>query len=610
MRKNMRKSQKRNLMGQAKKFVRVSPFLYLSVFFIAGILGVGEKAKAEIYFYYDAEDGIVGEELPREDNGPHFCGDLCSAQTYDRGTHQSAINTPNGIKYISYHFNPPTSGSNSTMRDDIKDKSLFPVTYANGDIFYSAYYARFDRVDGVDIWHDQMYEQSADKGFEIIGDGIRWINSRGQWTSGYTPNDDHHYTMWLGNPSYHINEGLEPYPPTESPYSISNPMQFEYERWYSVVFALKIACDTTGYVKLYINGDMYTQYNDIQTSTACSGEIENIEFNGTIAQPRYDAPEHYRNFDALILTDNWQDIIDGGYLQDPEANDTTSPSLSNSQPTGILSAGTTSTPIFLNTDETATCKYSETAGTAYDDIPNTFTTTNSTSHTQTITGLSDGNTYTYYIRCQDTETPPNQNTDDFNISFSVANAASDTSPPIRSNGFPQGEIEAGTTAQDISLTTDEDATCRYSSIQGASYAAMTNFSATTGTNHTTEVTGLENGVTYNYYVKCKDASENTNPDDFVITFSVADAQVVNNSTSSSGGGNCFIATAAYGTPMAEQVKILSRFRDKHLLTNYCGKIFVKLYYKYSQRIADYIRQRVCARSVVRVMLRPLVKITK
>jgi len=97
----------------------------------------------------------------------------------------------------------------------------------------------------------------------------------------------------------------------------------------------------------------------------------------------------------------------------------------------------------------------------------------------------------------------------------------------------------------------------------------------------------------------------------VITFSIASTQVTNNNnTSSSGGGNCFIATAAYGTPLAEEVKILNRFRDKHLLTNVYGQTFVKLYYKYSPKMAEYIRQKESLKAIVRIMLKTLVNITK
>jgi hypothetical protein len=58
-----------------------------------------------------------------------------------------------------------------------------------------------------------------------------------------------------------------------------------------------------------------------------------------------------------------------------------------------------------------------------------------------------------------------------------------------------------------------------------------------------------------------------------------------------GGGVCFIATASYGTPMAEEVKALSRFRDEYLLTNPVGSALVRFYYRHSSRIADFIRDK-------------------
>ncbi|MFH1061257.1 MAG: CFI-box-CTERM domain-containing protein [Candidatus Omnitrophota bacterium] len=74
-----------------------------------------------------------------------------------------------------------------------------------------------------------------------------------------------------------------------------------------------------------------------------------------------------------------------------------------------------------------------------------------------------------------------------------------------------------------------------------------------------------------------------------------------------GGGGCFIATAAFGTTMASEVKVLCRFRDEYLLTNYWGTQFVKFYYRNSPPIADFIRQNETLKQMIRISLKPLIK---
>lgn len=428
------------------------------------------------------------------------------------------------------------------------------------------------------------------------------------------------------------------------------------------------------------------------------------------------------------------------------------PIRSNGQPSGVLAANTTQTTLSLNTDINATCRYSTSAGVAYGSMPNTFTTTGGTSHSRTVNGLSNGNTYNYYVRCSDST--GHQNADDFTITFTVAQPAlsgpvaafgfedggSDAdddsghghdgdieganwtsqgkygdalsfdgtndwvtidgspllnlttgmtleawvfpttttgvrdilikegaggdiynlyarnwqglpevnaaigganqtangsaipanvwthvagtydgsvlrlfingtqvdttpiagtiatsggplriggnslwgeffqgridevriynraltpaeiqadmntpvsgfvpnTPPVRFNGQPSGSLPFGTTSATLSLNTNENATCRWSTQAGQSYLAMTAFTSTGSTAHSRSLTGLTNGTSYNYYVKCRDGANNTNPDDFVISFSVANSTTA--TSTFSGAENPLSEGGAWDSP--------------------------------------------------------------
>jgi hypothetical protein len=76
-----------------------------------------------------------------------------------------------------------------------------------------------------------------------------------------------------------------------------------------------------------------------------------------------------------------------------------------------------------------------------------------------------------------------------------------------------------------------------------------------------------------------------------------------------GGGGCFIATAAYGSPMEPYVKVLRDFRDRFLLTNIVGRVIVDLYYAYSPPAADFIASHDTLRLMVRWGLLPVVGVS-
>jgi len=397
------------------------------------------------------------------------------------------------------------------------------------------------------------------------------------------------------------------------------------------------------------------------------------------------------------------------------------PLRSAGQPTGLVATGTSQTTLSLVTDENATCRYATTVGVAYEAMTSTFGSTGGTAQSTQVTGLVDGGSYSYYVRCQDAA--GNTNPDDYAITFSVATSSGtggtfsssfngsedplsengmwdtpgswcslmknygvyaansncaarlvmptlngaqyaqitydqdpgtgswvgvmtrvqgtgngsgylaiafagsvrlyraddagglaftllamaytdvslaprqlrlesqgtthrvyfngvqvltssdsryltgqpgmadavfggptvktlfftagevtgsggvDVTPPVRSAGQPAGLLASGSSQTTLSLVTDENATCRYATTAGVAYAAMANtFSSTGATAQSTQVTGLVNGASYTYYLRCQDAVGNANPDDYAITFSVATASGAGGTFSSSFNG--------------------------------------------------------------------------
>jgi YVTN family beta-propeller protein len=133
--------------------------------------------------------------------------------------------------------------------------------------------------------------------------------------------------------------------------------------------------------------------------------------------------------------------------------------------------------------------------------------------------------------------------------------------------------------------------------------------------------GVSGTVTYNAVTRTASFSPSSSLAEFTtytatITTGVKDTLGVNitanfawsftTTDTTDSGDSCFIATAAYGSPLDSHVAVLRDFRDKYLLTNPIGKTFCQFYSRYSPPIADSIRQHEALKTVTRWMLVPII----
>lgn len=111
-----------------------------------------------------------------------------------------------------------------------------------------------------------------------------------------------------------------------------------------------------------------------------------------------------------------------------------------------------------------------------------------------------------------------------------SNDSDTTAPQISDNGSFHQEAE-------LSVKTDEDSFCRYSTAASALFSDMSIFEVTGSKDHSSNIDNFNENGEYAYYIKCQDISGNTSAD-FVLTFSgQAQNQDKDDSDGSSGGGS-------------------------------------------------------------------------
>lgn len=96
--------------------------------------------------------------------------------------------------------------------------------------------------------------------------------------------------------------------------------------------------------------------------------------------------------------------------------------------------------------------------------------------------------------------------------------------------------------------------------------------------------------------------------DYFQTLSPETTAVAN--TTTSPGSNCFIATAAFGTPYDSKIDVLRNWRDDSLKSSLMGRLFIRNYYFFSPPIASIVAKSSILRGIVRLILSPIIHLLK
>jgi hypothetical protein len=117
-----------------------------------------------------------------------------------------------------------------------------------------------------------------------------------------------------------------------------------------------------------------------------------------------------------------------------------------------------------------------------------------------------------------------------------------------------------------------------------------------------ELGGLSAETRYHVGVRAVDACNDPGP--------IVSAEVTTTEIHFTTVSPCFVATAAYGSPMAEEIGVLRRLRDRHLRTNAPGRALVDAYYAIGPAASRAVAASPTLRGIARAVLEPLVALAR
>lgn len=122
------------------------------------------------------------------------------------------------------------------------------------------------------------------------------------------------------------------------------------------------------------------------------------------------------------------------------------------------------------------------------------------------------------------------------------------------------------------------------------------------TDESTTITGLDNDKSYFVFMQWDTGLVTSQCVAGQPSLNITYTELMGEDPASVVDFRCFIATAAYGTPLHRDVRLFRAFRDDVLMKSWPGRLLVEAYYALSPTLADAIQKRPALKSWVRARL--------
>jgi len=245
-------------------------------------------------------------------------------------TIRCALSSPQGSNYYENVTIDSERGALTEFYRGTGNCNGTAYTVGTTATYYLGAFIRIEKIVS-DVWDDSASANDFDKLIEMTGSNFRYGMYSG-WPQGkYTGAANGKFTMhpWSASsvmPNWTCGDGGTDDNTTQnvSPYNSANPYLCDYNKWYAIVLEVVPKTDATGSMTMYINGTKVLEKTNC-VSSEVGATITHTGVHGTIGQPGYDAPAHKRQVDHILVTDTYQDVVDGGFMQDPEAGGSSTP---------------------------------------------------------------------------------------------------------------------------------------------------------------------------------------------------------------------------------------------------------------------------------------------